>query len=69
MKQLTLATSVPDWLVAFPQLLTVFEELNIDCCCGRKSLEHACEERGLNPQATMTYLQSVLLRSQGGEFL
>ncbi|MEZ6093443.1 MAG: DUF542 domain-containing protein [Pirellulaceae bacterium] len=44
-----LATSVPDWLIEYPPLLALFQKLGIDYCCGGKSLETACREKGLDP--------------------
>jgi len=55
-----LASSVPDWLIEYPQLLRTFEELGIDYCCGGKSLEVACRERGLNLHVVMAQLQATI---------
>lgn len=41
-------SSVPDWIIEYPALLSYFEQLGIDYSCGGKSLEIACGERGLN---------------------
>jgi iron-sulfur cluster repair protein YtfE (RIC family) len=39
-------SSVPDWIIEYPESLAVFQELGIDYSCGGKSLEYACRERG-----------------------
>jgi iron-sulfur cluster repair protein YtfE (RIC family) len=57
----TLDTSVPDWVIEYPQLLRLFEELRIDYSCGGKSLEFACRERGLAPCEVLTHLENVLV--------
>jgi len=44
-----LDSSVPEWVIEHPETLAMFQELGIDYCCGGKSLEFACRERGLDP--------------------
>ncbi len=56
MKQLDLSNSVPEWLVAYPALLSVFEDLQIDYSCGGKSLEYACLERRIDPEELLAHL-------------
>lgn len=69
MEQLHLDTSVPDWLIEYPQLLPVFEGLKIDYCCGGKSLEFACRERGLDPMRILVRLRTILhLDDESGLF-
>jgi iron-sulfur cluster repair protein YtfE (RIC family) len=58
MTAIGLESSVPDWLIEYPQLLPIFEELGIDYCCGGKSLERACQERGIDAQTILTRLRS-----------
>jgi iron-sulfur cluster repair protein YtfE (RIC family) len=43
-----LESSVPDWLIEYPELLALFQELGIDYSCGGKSLARACQERHLS---------------------
>jgi regulator of cell morphogenesis and NO signaling len=50
MENVDLDSSVPDWLIEYPALLTLFRELGIDYCCGGKSLRTACQEKGLRPE-------------------
>ena len=53
MDDVDLGSSVPDWLIEHPGLLPLFQELGIDYCCGGKSLETACREKGLSPQEVL----------------
>jgi iron-sulfur cluster repair protein YtfE (RIC family) len=53
-------TSAPDWVIEHPQCLAVFEELGIDYSCGGKSLEFACQERGLDVKQVMARLQQLI---------
>ena len=50
MPEVDLESSVPDWLIEYPQALAVLESFGIDYSCGGKSLETACGERGLDPR-------------------
>jgi len=53
-----LDSSVPDWLIEYPQLLPLFRELGIDYCCGGKSLGTACREQGLDPHHVLAQCRS-----------
>ena len=55
-----LETSVPDWLIEYPKLLRLFEQLRIDYSCGGKSLEVAALEAGLDPAALLKQLRSAI---------
>lgn len=57
MTECDLDSSVPDWVIDHPQSLALFQELGIDYCCGGKSLESACRERQLDPQAILDRLR------------
>ncbi len=48
-----LDTSVADWVIEHPETLAVFQELEIDCTCGGKSLAYASDQRGLDAQAVL----------------
>src|SRR4029078_5878472 len=56
MSECDLDTSVPDWVIDHPETLSVFQELEIDTCCGEKSLGFACRQRGLDAEAVLTQL-------------
>ena len=51
-----LDTPVPDWVVEYPATLAVFQELGIDCCCGGKSLAHACHQQGIGAEWVLAKL-------------
>jgi regulator of cell morphogenesis and NO signaling len=53
-----LDSSVPDWLIEYPVLLSLFCELGIDYCCGGKSLRTACQEQGLRPEDVLARCES-----------
>jgi regulator of cell morphogenesis and NO signaling len=53
-----LDSSVPDWLIEYPALLSLFCELGIDYCCGGKSLRTACREQGLRPEDVLARCES-----------
>jgi iron-sulfur cluster repair protein YtfE (RIC family) len=59
-----LATSVPDWLIEYPSLLSTIEKLGIDYTCGGKSLETACQDAGLEPFKVLEQLQAAVLSSK-----
>ena len=58
-----LDTSVPDWVIEHPEVLTAFQERGIDYSCGGKSLAYACRERGLDAEAVL----ARMLRCVNGE--
>ncbi|WP_040352277.1 DUF542 domain-containing protein [Blastopirellula marina] len=60
MSHCSLETSVPDWVVDHPETLVVFQELEIDYCCGGKSLEFACQEQGLNEHEVLRKLRKLI---------
>lgn len=51
-----LDTPVPDWVIEHPATLAVFQELEIDYCCGGKSLAYACRQQGIDAQAIFAKL-------------
>lgn len=59
MVNIDLESSVPDWLIEYPDLLPLFEELGIDYSCRGKSLEIPCPERGLDPYVVVARLREV----------
>lgn len=60
MTDLDLDSSVPDWLVEYPALLSLFQELGIDYCCGGKSLLYACEEMSLDPHKVLVMIRESI---------
>ena len=62
MAQMTLHTSVGDWVARHPQTSRVFESLQIDYCCGGgKPLDQACRERQLDPQQVFAKLEQSVI--------
>lgn len=62
-----LETSVTDWVIEHPVTLPLFQSLQIDHHCGGKSLEFACRERNLDPQAVMSKIQELLEKTHGAD--
>ena len=48
-----LETSVPDWVIEYPETLIIFQKLGIDYSCGGKSLRYACHAQGLDGDSVM----------------
>lgn len=66
MIQVNLNSSVGNWVAAHPQTSRVFEALQIEyCCCGGKSLEQACWDRGLDPKQVMQQLEQAVTEDEG----
>ncbi len=57
-------TSVPDWVIDHPEVLPVFERLGIDYSCGGKSLEYACNERGLDVRQVLGEINEAIRMSR-----
>ncbi|NUN93401.1 MAG: iron-sulfur cluster repair di-iron protein [Verrucomicrobiae bacterium] len=50
-----------------PALARIFEQAGIDYCCGgKKSLEAACREKGLDPQKVLAQLEAAAAVATGG---
>jgi iron-sulfur cluster repair protein YtfE (RIC family) len=67
MSECDLATSVPDWVIDHPETLTMFQELEIDTCCGGKSLGFVCRQQGLDGEAVLAQLLRRLDASRRNE--
>ena len=46
-----------DWAVEHPESIPIFEKYGIDYSCGGKSLEYACRQRAINPQAILAEIR------------
>ena len=57
MGELGFESSIVDWVVEHPELIPFFEKQGIDYCCGGRSVENACRERGIEPQLIIDELQ------------
>ena len=58
-----LEVSVPDWIIEYPKSHAIFDELQIDTSCGGKSLEYACQQRGLDPGFVLQRLTELVKSS------
>ena len=62
--QFTIHTPINDFIAEDVRRTGVFEELEIDSCCGGyRTLAEACAEKGIDPE---TVLSSVDDRPAGG---
>jgi regulator of cell morphogenesis and NO signaling len=60
MSQLNVQTTVGQWVARRPQTSRVFEELQIDYCCGGdRSLGQACWERRIDPASVLVQLEQT----------
>ena len=60
-----LTSSLADWVIDYPAVLPVFEELQLDYCCGGRSLEFECQRKGLDPRGVLARLQQLLQDADG----
>lgn len=61
-------STVRDIALAYPQTTRVFEEFKIDYCCGgRRGLDDACQNIGIDPQMLKTRLDAVLTQAEPGQ--
>jgi iron-sulfur cluster repair protein YtfE (RIC family) len=52
--------SVVDWAIDHPESIVIFEQFQIEYCCGGKSLQYACLERGLDPRHILALLHQAI---------
>jgi len=57
------SSSVPDWIIEYPALLSYFQQIGIDYSCGGKSLGVACCERGLDAVEVIRQCEQLLRSS------
>jgi iron-sulfur cluster repair protein YtfE (RIC family) len=60
MSDCDLDSSVPDWVIEYPETLAVFQELGIDTSCGGKSLRFLCRQKALDEEAVLKRLVDCL---------
>ena len=56
-------TSIPDWMVEYPETSSVFDELRLDTSCGGKSLEYVCDQQGVCLERVLDRLHQAVERS------
>ena len=67
MNALDVDQTVGDLVAQKPALARVFEELEIDYCCGgKKTLEEACRQQGLDPRTVLATLREYDEGKSGG---
>ena len=59
--------SVVDWAIDHPESIAIFEQYQIDYCCGGKSLQYACLQRGLNPREVLARLYQAMTSPPSAE--
>ena len=65
---ITPTTIVSDIVRERPGLAPLFEQLNIDYCCGgNRPLDEACSERGLDPETVVALLNASIDRRDKDE--
>ncbi len=55
-----LEASVVDWMIDHPEVSSVLQNLRIDDSCAGKSLEYACQQRGLDPHDVLSRLKAII---------
>lgn len=60
MRECSLESSVPDWIIDHPETTMVFQKLGIDTCCGGKSLEYLCQIQGLDQDILLLKLVETI---------
>jgi regulator of cell morphogenesis and NO signaling len=69
MVKFELSTTLAQAVDAFPQLAREFERRGLDYCCGgRHTLREACEQMGLDADATMAELADACVTSSPAEW-
>lgn len=54
-----LETSIPDWIIEYPQTSKVFAEFGLDTSCGGRSLEYVCQQRDVSVELILERLEQV----------
>lgn len=53
-------TSVPDWVIEYPETLAIFDEFGIDSSCGGKSLAFACIQQGIDVETVLLVIRDAI---------
>lgn len=59
-----LNSSVPDWLIEYPETTPIFDQRQIDSSCPGKSLEYLCHQMGLQPPIVLQQLYAAIVQSR-----
>lgn len=61
MNRFTITDTVGDIVTRQPELSRVFEQAGIDYCCGgKRTLENACAQKGIDPRVILTALSKMV---------
>jgi len=55
-------TSIPEWIIEYPETTSVFDELELDVSCGGKSLAYVSLQKGLEPADVLEKLRDRISR-------
>lgn len=55
-----LDSSIPEWIIEYPETTAIFNELGLDISCGGKSLRYICLHQGFSPQDVLQRLQGTV---------
>lgn len=50
MSRLDVTAPIVEWVIEYPHAVPLFEQHDIDYTCGGKSLQYACEQRGVDAE-------------------
>lgn len=57
-------TSIPDWMIDYPETSIVFDEFRLDTSCGGKSLRYVCQQQGVDVECVLTRLEQLVESSR-----
>ncbi|WP_153555682.1 hypothetical protein [Roseimaritima sediminicola] len=55
-----LDSTVPEWIIEYPQTEGLFRRLELEMHCGGKSLRYVCQQRGLDPLEVLGGLRAAV---------
>ncbi len=53
-------STVPEWLIEYPETFPVFSELGLDCTCGGRSLRFLCEQNEMDADFVVAALLKAI---------
>tara|TARA_R110002095_G_scaffold119286_2_gene103857 strand:- start:256 stop:465 length:210 start_codon:yes stop_codon:yes gene_type:complete len=59
-----LESSLVDWIIEYPQLERLFQELQLEYHCGGRSMEYECLRQGFNPQHILSLVSQAISSSE-----
>ena len=58
-----LDSSIPEWIIEYPETTGVFSDLGFDIGCAGKSLRYVCIHQGLSPPEVLERLHAAIAAS------